>query len=193
MNYCASCFIWRSKRFILRKAGKYITTKGCPFYISLHAQYIVSSIISILSQAELSVFKQTPTIRAEQKSHLLRLKALNRTAHRPEATEVLYYKAITQLTMAEWRVDAACPGFFLCGSLARNQISFQGGCLFLSYIYKQHYWVFFSPLTCQFKIAWCLYFPQLISHQFFWSVPASCSWRQLSSELVVTRAKEQQV
>lgn len=95
--------------------------------------------------------------------------------------------------MAEWWVDAACPGFFPCGSLSRNQISFQGGCLFLSYIYKQHYLVFFSPLPCQFKITWCLYFPQLINHQFFWSMPVNCSWRQLSSELIVTTAKEKQV
>lgn len=44
----------------------------------------------------------------------------------------------------------------------------------------------------QFEIVWCLYFPQLINCPFFWSMPVGCSWRQLSSELVVTMVKENQ-
>lgn len=95
--------------------------------------------------------------------------------------------------MFRW-VDAACPGFFPCGSLARSQISFQGGCLFLSYIYKQCYGPFSALFLVkyQFEIAQCLYFSQLISCPIFWSMPVSCSWRQLSSELVVAMVKEHQ-
>lgn len=85
----------------------------------------------------------------------------------PQATKVLCYRAMTQLTMAEW-----CSGDWTQLVL----ISFPGKMTNLcsrwlpvfSYISRQHYWVFQPSSLSNINLrVWCLYFPQLINHPVF--------------------------
>lgn len=111
-----------------------------------------------------------------------------------QTTEVLSYKVNCIWVMFRW-VGTACDCFFPCGSLAGRQSLFKvAACLFLTFTSSAT--GSFSALFLdkyQFEIAGCLYFPQLVNHQIFWSMPVSCSWRLLSCETVVTMVKKHQV
>lgn len=127
----------------------------------------------------------------------MRIKGLNRTAHRPQATELLYYQAITQLAMAEWCsgewTQLALVSFPVAPWQDNKPLFKVAACFFHTFTTSTI--GSFSALFLvkyQFEIAWCLCFPQLINHPIFWSMPVSCSCRQLSSELVVTSVKEHQ-